>query len=234
RVIATASALTTAAPSFKKRINKLWSTGLSNIEVIYNGYFEEKFNRDDVPPLKSKFTITHAGTLYYFQKVETFLKGMLAFKQKHPELDFDLIFYGLNFYPAQIERIRLSAKNLSVKFVDKLPHEGMLKELARSHVQLLLATPEKAQIYAKVFDYMATGRPIMMVENDKGPLEEMLKNHGNVMLCTSAEDVTMHMENLISDPSRLNTVKNQDNTFTRRNQTKRMAEVILNVIKQQG
>ncbi len=231
RVIATAASLTTAAPSFKKRINRLWSKGLSNIEVIYNGYFEEKFNRFEVPPLRSTFTITHAGTLYYFQKVETFLKGMQVFKLKHPGVAVEMIFYGLNFYPEQINRIRSAAKGLSVKFVDKLPHDQMLDELASSHVQLLLATPDKAQIYAKVFDYMATGRPIMMVENDKGPLEEMLKNRENAMLCSTPDDVANHIEKLVSDSDKSSIIKNQEDTFTRRTQTKRMAEVVLNVIK---
>lgn len=230
KVIATAAALTTAAPSFKQRISKLWNKDPAKISVIYNGYFEEKFRSNEAKPLKPTFTISHAGTLYYFQRVETFLKGMNQFKQKNPEQKIDLIFYGLNFYPAQIDRIRSSAGNLDVKFVDKLPHEEMLTELATSHLQLLLATPEKHQVYAKIFDYMGTGRPIIMVENDKGPLEEMLNGRKNAVVCSTADEVQKQLEELVSNSGKMASIKNEVDTFTRRNQTRRMAEIVREVI----
>ncbi|MBL4585810.1 MAG: hypothetical protein JKX84_01935 [Flavobacteriales bacterium] len=231
KVIATAAALTTAAPSFKERISKLWNSDSSHISVIYNGYFEEKFQQKKTTPLKPKFTIAHAGTLYYFQRVETFLNGMKRFAKRNPEQEIDLVFYGLNFYPTEIERIKKAAGEIKVRFVNKLPHEKMLEELSASHLQLLLATPEKHQIYAKIFDYMGTGRPIMMVENDKGPLEEMLKDRTNAMICSSAEEVAAQLELLVSDSEKLARIKNKDDNFTRRKQTERMAEVVLGVIQ---
>ncbi len=230
RVIASASALTVAAPDFAKRVSKLWGSDPSRITVIYNGYFEEKFKADEARPLKQRFTVVHAGTLYYFQRVETFLTGIKLLKRQHPEQNIDLIFYGLNFYPSQIDRIRSAAGDLEVKFIARLPHDEMLAELTSSHVQLLLATPEKAQIYAKVFDYIGTGRPILMVENDRGPLEQILKDRENAFLCSTAEEVANLMESFISDPGKWKAVQVKDDTFTRKNQTGRMAEVVLDTI----
>ncbi|MBI1289035.1 MAG: hypothetical protein GC178_15815 [Flavobacteriales bacterium] len=231
RVVASASLLTTAAPSFSKRLSKLTGRKIDDLPVIYNGYFKEKFDGITNVPLKQKFSIAHAGTLYYFQRVETFLKGLNEFLSQNPEKEVEVTFYGLNFYPAQIDRIKVAAGIATVKFVDKLPHEEMLKELASSHVQLLLATPEKHQIYAKVFDYLATGRPILMVENDKGPLEEILSKRKNASICSSPNEVAEYLLTIFGNEDLLVSVANEDDTFTRRNQTKRFAELVLQTIE---
>jgi glycosyltransferase involved in cell wall biosynthesis len=229
-VTRSAALLTTAAPSFSERISKLTGRNVNDIPVVYNGYFEERFEGIRNPGLSSEFTIVHAGTLYYFQKVETFLKGANLLLQDRPQQKFKVVFYGLNFYPAQIDRINAAKGNVTVEFVDKQPHETMLRTLASSHVQLLLATPEKHQIYAKVFDYMGTGRPILMVENDKGPLEEILKGRKNAAICSSPEEVSEALKRFMNEPDLLKAIRNEDNTFTRRNQARRMAELVLRVI----
>ena len=230
RIVSSAKILTTAAPSFSKRLAKLTGRKPEDIPVIYNGYFEEKFNGLDNIPLKKKFSITHAGTLYYFQRVETFFNGLNLFLEQNPTAEVEVTFYGLNFYPAQIDRIKAAVGNADVTFTDKMPHDEILKELVSSHVQLLLATPEKHQIYAKVFDYIATGRPILMVENDKGPLEEILSERENSAIHSTAEGVANYLKESYFNPSNQQSVVNTDDTFTRRNQTRRFAELILKAI----
>jgi len=233
-VTRSATVLTTAAPSFSERVGKLTGRNVNDIPVIYNGYFEEKFEGIGNTPLSAEFTIIHAGTLYYFQRVETFLQGANLLLKDLPQEKFKVVFYGLNFYPAQIDRINAAKGNVTVEFVDKQPHETMLRTLASSHVQLLLATPEKHQIYAKVFDYMGTGRPILMVENDHGPLEEMLNDRKNAAICSSADEVSEALKRFMTEPALLTTIRNEDHTFTRRNQARRMAELVHKVIDAQA
>lgn len=229
--IPSAVLLTTAAPSLSSDIAPLIQSKAEALPVIYNGYFEEKFEGLENVPLKQKFTIAHGGTLYSFQRVETFLEGLNLFLAKNPTAEVEVIFYGLNFCPAQMARIEAAAQNAQVHFTNKIPHDKMLMELASSHIQLLLATPEKHQIYAKVFDYIATGRPILMVENDNGPLQEILEKRENAAIHSSPEAVAQYLENAYSNPSKQATIANTDDTFTRRNQTRRLAELILKAIE---
>lgn len=229
QLVSRAAALTTAAPDFSAQLKNTFHLD-NEPPVIYNGYFEEKFSGLETTERKHEFTIAHAGTVYDFQRVETFLDGMNRFLSAHPQHAIKVIFYGLHFFPEQMTRIRKSSGKADVMFTDRMPHEDMLRELAASHVQLLLATPEKRQIYAKVFDYMATGRPIMLVENDHGPLEEMLKDRPNARICGSATDVSKTLEHYFNDADSLDSIPNKDDTFTRRNQTRRMAEVVLKTI----
>jgi len=231
KTASTSTLLTTAAPSFSEEIAALVGRNSDDIPVIYNGYFEEKFKDLDNVPLKQKFSIAHAGTLYSFQRVETFLNGFNLFLEQYPSAEIEVTFYGLNFYPAQIARVKAASGKAEVVFTDKMPHDEILKELASSHIQLLLATPEKHQIYAKVFDYIATGRPILMVENDNGPLEEILENRENATVLSSAEFVAQYLNHVYFNPDLQATIMNTDNTFTRRNQTRRFAELILKTIE---
>ncbi len=229
-VVATSTLLTTAAPSFSTRIAFLTGRKEEDIPVVYNGYFEEKYANITSVPLKNTFTIAHAGTLYYFQRVETFLSGLNLFLKNHPEAKIDVTFYGLNFYPAQIDRIKHAAGEATVYFPDKISHDEMVKELCSSHLQLLLATPEKHQVYAKIFDYIASGRPTLMVENDKGPLEWILSFQKNSTIASSPKEVESYLESLYYNPENLVSTSREGNKFTRRNQTKRFAELVLNAI----
>lgn len=231
RVVSTASLVTTAAPVFSEQIASLLNLNRNQISVIYNGYFEEKFAEIRNIERKRIFTIGHAGTVYPFQRVETFMEGLNQFYENHPEKEVHVYFYGLKFQPAQMERIRSLIGNAHAHFTDRMSHEEMLKELGSLHVQLLLATPEKHQIYAKVFDYLATGRPILMVENDKGPLEEILSKRKNASICSSPSEVKAYLEEIFNDENILASTENEDDTFTRRNQTKRFAELILETIE---
>ena len=223
--------LTTAAPSLSRDIAPLVHREVEELHVIYNGYFEEKFKGLDSVPLKKKFSIAHGGTLYSFQRVETFLQGLNLFLNQNPTAEVEVTFYGLNFFPSQIARIKAAAGKAKIKFTDKMPHDEILKELASSHIQLLLATPEKHQIYAKVFDYIATGRPILMVENDNGPLEEILTKRENAAIHSSAEAVANYLQESYFNPNKQLTIANTDDTFTRRKQTRRFAELILKAIE---
>jgi glycosyltransferase involved in cell wall biosynthesis len=230
RVTTTASLLTTAAPSFSKRIATLTGRKEQNIPVVYNGYFEDLFEGLEDVPEKETFHIVHAGTLYYFQRVETFLNGLNLFLKENPKADITTTFFGLNFYPAQIDRIKASAGNANVKFTDKIPHKKMLEELASSHLQLLVATPEKHQIYGKVFDYLASGRPTLMVENDQGPLEWILSHQENAFAASTPEQVATYIKELYSDREKTKRLPRSENQFSRRKQTERFANLILEVL----
>ncbi|MFT4680313.1 MAG: glycosyltransferase involved in cell wall biosynthesis [Granulosicoccus sp.] len=222
KMVATAALITTAAPSFAKEISVLLEG--KKVDVIYNGFFEEKFkDLKNISP-KRKFTIAHAGTVYPFQKVETMMEGLRSFLQDHPKKEIELIFYGLNFQPDQLQRLKLLSKALPIAFTDRMAHDEMLQELASCQGLLLLATPDKHQIYAKVFDYMALQKPILLVENDKGPLAEMLGN--SHFICDDAMAVHKALIQLLnSNQEQKESTANP--VYTRRHQTELLARLIL-------
>lgn len=234
RTCSTAQHITVAAPAFAEELAALLNRPKDSLSVVYNGYFEEMFdNLEDIPE-KQKFHIVHAGTLYSFQRVETFLNGLDQFLTKHPDAEMEATFFGLNFFPAQMDRIKQAAGKGIVNFTDKIPHEAILKELASSHLQLLVANPEKHQIYAKVFDYLASGRPTLLVENDRGPLEWILSHQENAHLASSADDVANCLEELYYNRQKTTRLPRSGNQFSRRKQTERLANLILEILDKQN
>ena len=230
--VSSSALVTTAAPDFSRRAAELLKRSKNDTPVIYNGYFEDLYENLEEVGLDDVFSIAHAGTIYPFQKVETFLEGVNLFKVKHPERKMVLTFYGLNMFPEQKERIRSFPCEAEVRFTDKVPHQEIIQKLRSTHVQLLLANPEVNQIYAKVFDYIATGRPILMVENDNGPLEQILSQRPNAKACETAEEVSNYLEFAYDIDNLKVAHQNLDNTFTRRSQTKHFAELILKTIEE--
>ena len=222
KTVSTASIVTTAAPSFAKEISDVLRG--KKVDVIYNGYFEEKFAGLPTSTLKSTFTIAHAGTVYPYQKVETMINGLKLFFQLNPHTAINLNFYGLNFQPDQLERVRSISKALPVMFTDRMSHDKIIEELKTCHALLLLATPEKQQIYAKVFDYLALEKPILLVENDKGPLEKMLADQYNTWICERPEDVASALKQISSEPPAQDSAPSKN--FSRRHQAERMAELL--------
>ncbi|MCB9186365.1 MAG: hypothetical protein H6601_06410 [Flavobacteriales bacterium] len=233
-VVKSAKLITTASPDFSRRSAALMNKPASAVPVIYNGYFQELHSNLKTVALNPVFSIAHAGTIYPFQRVETFLEGVNLFLARHPERKIELTFYGLNMFPDQLSRIKSFRSKTNIQFTDKIPHEEMISKLCSAHVQLLLATPEVNQIYAKVFDYLATGRPILMVENDKGPLEEILSKRPNAGICSTEEEVAEYLERMHSHEEQSGATITEDHTFTRRNQTNRFAELLLSTIEKKN
>ena len=222
KMVSTASLITTAAPSFAEEISSL--LGGKKVYVVYNGFFEEKFKGLENIKQKEKLTIAHAGTVYPYQKVETMIFGLRHFIDANPEIEVELIFYGLNFQPDQLARVRKLATELPVSFSDRMAHDDMIRELASCHALLLLATPEKQQIYAKVFDYLALGLPILLVENDNGPLLKILNRHEGAHICNDSQDVVKSLLSVSRSGQKSNGIPSSE--FTRRHQTKELSNLI--------
>lgn len=228
KLLLSADGITVAAPTFSKEIKALSGR---DCEVIYNGFFHEKFAGLSSYDSSDILRIAHAGTVYPYQKVNTFIDGLRRYMESSGNQLIEVIFYGLNFQPEQVERIRNSAENLPVRFVDRMPHDRMIEELRKCSATLLLATPEKAQIYAKVFDYLALGKPIILVENDNGPLEEILSKDDNNFVCSCSSDVVKALT-AINTRSNSQTGRHArlDMTFSRQQQADRMAAYLKSII----
>ena len=226
KLVATASLITTAAPSFAEEISTL--LGRKKVDIVYNGFFEEKFRQLENIAHKEKITIAHAGTVYPYQKVETMIEGLRLYMNGSPKTEIELIFYGLNFQPEQLDRIRKISTDLPISFTDRMPHDAMIRELASCHALLLLATPYKQQIYAKVFDYLALGLPILLVENDRGPLQKILDGQDGAHICNNAQDVMNSLLTVSNSPQ--HTVRFPGSEFTRKHQAEKFSKLIHGVL----
>jgi glycosyltransferase involved in cell wall biosynthesis len=154
--------------------------------TIPNGFDEEDFCglRDtDKYPI---FTITYIGTFYHGRTPKLLLKALseLVSERKIGDKDFSIQFIGDTMYAngesvgKMIEDFNLSA---SVKVRGWIPYSEALKEMAKSHLLLLLASNQPLQIPGKVFEYIGLGSNILGIVDD-GATSDFLGNYKKAVI----------------------------------------------------
>jgi len=131
--------------------------------VIMNGFDPDDFK--DTVALSEGFTITHTGILTGKRNAFEFLQGLRLFLEDRPDArnKVRVLFVG----PRDMENESI-AKRLGlldvVTFRDSLPHRDCVRLQLSSQVLLLIEDDSRrgGLIYpAKVFEYAASGRPIL-------------------------------------------------------------------------
>lgn len=168
------------SPGFKKA---LVSQGIAekHIEIIYNW---EDETSDTLPEIDKHFiekwgickpfNVVFAGTMGFFQRVDTVLETAYLLKKILPNLGFILVGGGV-----EVERLKSIAKKQkldNVVFVDRQPKNTMWKIWSIADVLLvhLIDIPLfKITIPSKTQAYLAAGIPIVMaVRGDAANLVE--------------------------------------------------------------
>jgi glycosyltransferase involved in cell wall biosynthesis len=160
---------------------ELKSLGAKNIEVITNG-----FDQDDLPlnkpQLDSNFSIVHLGAINKDRNHPVFWKAIKELIQENKEFKerLEIRFVGKvdNAVFQQIKDLQLSS------FINYLPyvsHDQVFNELLKARLLFLPInnTPNSQGIVTgKVFEYLASQRPILAVGPTDGDVSDILKETG--------------------------------------------------------
>ena len=154
--------------------------------TISNGFDEDDFCGLRDTKKYSIFTITYIGTFYHGRTPRLLLKALseLVSEKKISDKDFSIQFIGDTRYAngESVEKMtqdfNLSA---SVKVRGWIPYSEALKEMAKSHLLLLLASNQPLQIPGKVFEYLGLGSNILGMVDD-GATSDLLKSYKNAVV----------------------------------------------------
>ncbi len=235
--ISNCSLITTASPDYATALNKIHSSKC--IEVVYNGFDEEAlFGTENLKPGETTFIISYVGTIYPHQKLEIFLQGIdrvLKNRNLEDASKFEIRFYGLLTQQEAISRVKMFSKlSPFIKILPKIPYPELLKELKQSHLLLLLSANNAKWLNAKLFDYLAVNRPILLVENDHGVMENLIKINDAGKAVETAEQVASFIETQYSrflnkTQPPVEAIPDRK-CYSRREQTKILAHLINNTI----
>jgi len=132
------------------------------IGVVYNGFDPEDLEIGH-GTLFPDFTILHLGDFYANQKTrdpDLFLSALqrLVFEEKGRGGRLRALFAGEKY--AEVERA-IATRGLSeyVSYLDRVPRPVAMDYLKRSHMLLLIETTNV--MTTKVYEYLATGKPIL-------------------------------------------------------------------------
>ncbi len=214
---------------------------LEKIHVIPNGFDETDFTNNlgqkNVTPNSnsgnnlgynsSNKTISYVGNLGEQYPVEGFFKAFSEIVKK--DSDWKLHFVGNchNGVKTLVEKLNLSN---SVVFVPYVNHSEAIDFMIKARI-LLLIIPEiennKGILTGKLFEYLATGNPILNIGPKDGDAATILNE--NEVSITLNPNEKQEIVDFILNSSPTNTPSNlSEHKFSRRNLTKKMAGLILN------
>jgi glycosyltransferase involved in cell wall biosynthesis len=156
---------------------RLENTGGREVQVITNGFDPDDFSFLPVQP-EDLFTLTHIGSLNRDRNPEILWQAISELCSENEEINekLRLRFVGKTDYSLK-ESLAKNGLQDRTEIIPYLPHYEALKLAASSAVLLLLInqTPnQKGIVTGKVFEYMATGRPVLCVGPSDGESAQIL------------------------------------------------------------
>ena len=154
-------------------------------KVVTNGFDTDDLGTGPVDKDKG-FSIAHIGTLVKDRNPEVLWKVLSRLVQINPDFKNKLQIKLVGKIDIHVKE-RLEAFGLSafVKKIDYLPHAEVIKEQSKSSVLLLLVNNTKNAkgiLTGKVFEYMASGAPILAIGPPDGDLAEILRQTGTGLI----------------------------------------------------
>ncbi|MES2620003.1 MAG: glycosyltransferase, partial [Bacteroidota bacterium] len=180
RYLSNVHTITTASPDYAFQLKRIFASKW--VETIYNGY-DNVANKlvEKIAPDPNVFYITYAGTIYPHQNLEMFLKGVAGFLSTTAVSDenFSIRFYGVTKEEVLRRTVDWEILKPFISCHEKLPYQEIVKRFRESRILLLLSSPGANWLNAKLFDYMSAKRAILLVENDYGIMERLIKENGS-------------------------------------------------------
>ncbi|GAB4280979.1 MAG: hypothetical protein Kow0068_05410 [Marinilabiliales bacterium] len=233
--VSSASIVTSVSDYYTQKISNY--TGVNGY-VIINGFFhEEFFNLPKINPYQT-FTITYIGMLYNDQKIEIFIDGFKEFiKQRQYQIKIRLLFAGLGFIAEQKERVIKAMEGFEnfIEITNWLSRQDVIKTILQSHVLLLVPAENiKGVPSSKIYEYLASGKSVILCPNDNDIMESILKESFGNYICETKNDVIEKLNYLWNKYKSNYDIDNVNNSlvykYSRENQTRILAELINKII----
>lgn len=196
-----ADALVTVSPPITRHLQRLRGGCPIPAETIYNGFDDFDFplneNADDEPPpLESipagdataapsdtqLFTLVYTGTFFGTRTPETLLEAAARLCQRRKDFATRArLILHTALEPRWIERIKTLGIENHVQVRPFLPHREALRRQRRADALVLVTdTGPGSEIIVtqKVFEYLASGRPIWALCGEGGACRELLEHTG--------------------------------------------------------
>ena len=221
----------------KPHTNILKTVHNKEVALITNGFDVYDYRKQI--PLTSKFTITYTGNIYPGKRDPTLLfiaLSELCYENQIYPGEVVVRFFGgksINYLKPLVEKYGLGE---IVELHDTIPLQESIKRQMESTILLLLEWNDSraAAVYSgKIFEYLGASRPILAVGYKPGVIGELLARTGTGII---VDNVKILKENLITwimewrqqdnVISNWSPVKRIVNRYTRREQTKRLAQLL--------
>lgn len=156
-------------------MNKYPLLSPDKIKFIPNGYDSEDFMQLKPKVIKAgeKIKIVHAGNFYGKRSIKPFLEALYLIYQKNPALVNEVSFTQFGIIDPEGEAFNLENPNPLFELKKAIPHKDSLQEIVDADWLLLVPGPGAGTMPGKLYEYLATGNPIIGLV-DEGPAKELV------------------------------------------------------------
>ncbi|MFP4228538.1 MAG: glycosyltransferase [Salinivenus sp.] len=237
-VLRRAAAVTTVSPSWRRLlIDKGDESEARSVHVVQNGFDEADIERGRHAIEEERFVLTHVGSLYASRNPLGVWRALRRLRDASavPRLRIRLV--GM-VDPTVREAIRSLNLEDITEVVPYVPHEEAVAYMQRAGLLLLSIEDFPASagmLTGKIYEYLATGRPIVGVGDPDGDAAALLRTTGGGRLFGRydveglAQFIRAHYEDWRIASPRLGASLKALQPYRRRAQTERMAAVLNDV-----
>ncbi len=176
-VLENADIITTVGPSLGKYFESKVPGAAEKIKIVHNGYDESDFE-NLTASTPAKFTISYTGTISESYPVEGFIKAISGLIEKGQKLS--LKFTG-HISEVLKERFISAIGSENLEFIPYSDHKTAVGQMLSSSIQLLvLARDQRNRSFlpGKLFEYIASGKPVLCLGPVDGDTAEILEKGG--------------------------------------------------------
>ncbi len=194
-VLKKADRIITVGNSLRNLFASKLTESVDKIEVISNGYDEEDFSGIKYAD-PEVFTISYIGTLSDSYPLSGFMDAF--YRLTNSGYRIKLKFVGA-VSPHQKQNILLKSETTDIEFLSYVNHLDAIQLMTESSL-LLLIIPDhfsnKSILTGKLFEYLASGKPILCVGPTDGDAAEILENtsHGKCAAYSDKEGISRIIE----------------------------------------
>jgi glycosyltransferase involved in cell wall biosynthesis len=224
-VLLKADRIIAVGPSLKKSFT-LKAKGIENkIEVVTNGFDENDF----LPYSGSSpqiFTISYIGTLSEDYPIQGFLNALKDFRENIKE--FKLRFIGTVSARQKIA-IQSSPGCQTTEFINNVAHSEAISYMRGSSLLLLIIpdhSDNKSIITGKIFEYLASGKPVICIGPTDGDAAEILRETGSGSTFSYKDSKGILDYLMTSYTGNINIEKGSANVFSRRELTRKIISLL--------
>ena len=233
RWTANANSFITVSESWKENIQKVIR---KNGFVVMNGFDTKPSSASAVLSNDfGKLEISYIGTLYSYQPIEFFIQSMkeLILHSKNG-IKIKINFIGLNIMPEQEQRVSKLIKGFEDYFFlyDRMPKSEMQQFYENADFLLATSFDEiKGWYPVKIFEYAASGKPILLCPSDNDVLAKFVKETNTGVSFNKTSELIDFLSKVILKKTKnemfeLKLNLNSLETYSRENQTKELALIL--------